>query len=55
MTSSHDGKLENMLRESYSLSTRAPEWRKVFHLGNRLAFKRGTVICMGGEKTDLLY
>lgn len=55
MTSSHDGKLENMLRESYSLSTRAPEWRKVFHLGNRLAFKRGTVICMGGEKSDLLY
>ena len=54
MTSSHDGKLENMLRESYSLSTRAPEWRKVFHLGNRLAFKRGTVICMGGEKSDLL-
>lgn len=52
---SHDNKLENMLREPYSLSTRAPEWRKAFHLGTRLTFKKGTVICMGGEKSDLLY
>ena len=55
MTMSHDNKLENMLRESYSLSTRAPEWRKAFHLCTRLTFKKGTVICMGGEKSDLLY
>lgn len=51
MTISHD----NKLHESYSLSALAPEWRKVFHLATRLVFKKGTVICMGGEESALLY
>lgn len=46
---------DTQLHESYSLTTPANEWRKVFHLGIRLVFKRGTAICIGGGESDQLY
>lgn len=49
------GQWDFLLYESYDLGRLSQEWRKIFSLGTKRFFAKGTTILAGGEKADNLY
>lgn len=53
--SREDEQWDALLYESYDLGRLSQEWRKLFDMGTRLHFPKGSTIVAGGDTTENLY